>query len=183
MIGGDDVFAELLIGRARLTIHVSFFDELTPILLEASDLTNPSEFFTSRDGLHEYEGFEDYIIVDGEADQYVTAKSTTIGYVDILEEVKTATVCALLPKKYIFTDVNTFLVYLSSLLIQQWGGKEGTLINNGQFNIFYVKIPHGVITVRICWSAHYAAWDCDAGPNDAGEMLMAGTRVFSATVA
>lgn len=87
-----------------------------------------------------------------------------------------------LPEGHVFEDVDTFLVHLATLIEDQWGGKEGMLLNNGYANVFYVKVNGEVFAVGVSWSADDREWLCRAfrlGDPRWG----AGPRAFSATAA
>jgi hypothetical protein len=51
---------------------------------------------------------------------------------------------------------------IASLILAQWGGVKGTLLNNGYANIFYFERADGVrFAVRIFWNSGNREWGVD----------------------
>jgi len=150
-------------------------------LAVASNTINPHDFFKTRTGLWTSSNFNDCIL-SGAVKKKVSAAEMTIGYADLVQAANDAQIGAELPEGYVFEDVATFLVHLATLIEGQWGGKEGTLLNNGYTNIFYMKVNGEVFAVDVYWHAGSQEWDCRANrPDDFRRS--AGYRAFSATVA
>ncbi len=60
---------------------------------------------------------------------------------------------------FIFESPIVFLSIVAGLLLEQWGGKPGTLLNNGYSNIFYVKVNNEVIVFTIKWHTDRQTWE------------------------
>lgn len=68
---------------------------------------------------------------------------------------------------------------IASLILAQWGGTEGVLLNNGYANIFYVELEDGRrLAVRVRWPSNGRAWDVFVWEFD-GRQWRAGRVVFS----
>lgn len=156
------------------------FTSLTPLTVASNDV-NPSDFFKIREGLWTTNNF-DKLIPSGAAKKKVSVDDTTIGYADLAQSVTAAEIGSEFPEGYVFEDVGTFLALLATLIEGQWGGKAGTLLNNGYANIFYVKVNGEVLPVGVGWSTVSRRWLCDADRLDAYRWFDR-YRAFSATAA
>ncbi|MCA9328441.1 hypothetical protein KC959_01605 [Candidatus Saccharibacteria bacterium] len=145
----------------------------------ASNTVNPHDFFQTREGLWTSNNFNDYIL-SGLSKKKVSVNEMVVGYADLAQSANDAEIGSELPEGYVFEDVDTFLAHLATLIEGQWGGKEGTLLNNGYANIFYVKVNGEVFAVSVDWSADYRWWGCSAY-RPGGYRWRAGDRAFSAT--
>ena len=156
------------------------FTTLTSLTV-AGNTINPHDFFKTRDGLWVSSDFND-LILSCASKKKVLVEEVSIGYADLAQVVNNAEIGVELPEGYVFEDVDAFLVHLATLIEGQWGGKEGTLLNNGYANIFYVKVKDEVFAVRIHWNAIDRKWFCYA--YRLGDYRWsAGSRTFSATYA
>jgi hypothetical protein len=122
------------------------------------------------------------LILSGASKIKVSADETTVGYADLAQAANDAEIGGELPEGHVFEDVDTFLVHLATLIEGQWGGKEGTLLNNGCSNIFYVKVNGEVFAVGVDWDAVHREWHCHAR-RLVDDRCHAGHRAFSATAA
>jgi hypothetical protein len=129
------------------------------VLTVASNSVNPHDFFKTREGLLTSSYFNDCIL-SGASKKKMSADEATISYADLVQYANDAEIGSELPECYVFEDVDTFLVYLATLIEGQWGGKEGTLLNNGYANIFYVKVNGEVFAVDVRWLAGHRRWHC-----------------------
>lgn len=179
-LGGVEKVKAILRETASVTVKiVRCLAALTSVTVARSAI-NPHDFFKTRAGLWMSSNFND-LILSG-ASKKVSADEATVGYADLVKDANDAQIGNELPVGYTFEDVDTFLVHLATLIEGQWGGKEGTLLNNGYANIFYVKVNSDVFTVDVYWRAGSRGWSCHAYRLDAGRWC-AGSRAFSATAA
>lgn len=177
-LGGVEVVKAILRGTA--TVKVDIIRRLTSLTLlaVASNTINPHDFFRIRKGLWTSSNFNNFILSG--ASKKMSANEATVGYADLAQAANDAEIGAELSKGYVFEDVGTFLVHLATLIEGQWGGKEGTLLNNGYVNIFYVKVNGEVFAVGVYWFADSLEWACSA--DRLGDFRWsAGYRAFSAT--
>lgn len=146
---------------AKLTVDI--IRRLTSLtsLAVAGDTINPHIFFKTRAGLWTSSNLNDFIL-SGASKKKVSADEATIGYADLAQAANDAEIGAELLEGYVFEDVNMFLVHLATLIEGQWGGKEGTLLNNGYANIFYVKVNGEVFAINVFWNAGDRKWYCGA---------------------
>jgi len=180
LIGGDDVLDMLMDGRAKLTVEIVRRLNNTTSLTVASNAVNPHDFFKTRKGLWTSSDFNNFILSG--ASKKVSADETSIGYADLAQAASDVEIGGELSEGYVFEDVDTLLTHLATLIEGQWGGKSGTLLNNGYANIFYVKVNGEVFAVNVYWSAVSRGWHCYARRLGDGRWN-AGRRVFSATAA
>jgi hypothetical protein len=149
-------------------------------LTVARNNKNTHEFFKTRKGLWMSREFHNLIPL---LDAKVLADETTIACADLVRVANDAEISIELPAGYVFEDVDTFLVYLATLIEGQWDGKEGALLNeNGCANIFYVKVNGEVVAVNVYWRDDMQEWFCRADRLGVNRWFV-GSRVFSATVA
>lgn len=147
----------------------------------SSNTISPHDFFKTREGLWMSSNFNDFIF-SGASKKKVSSDETTISYADLAKAANDAEIGTELPEGHVFEDVDTFLVHLATLIEDQWGGKEGMLLNNGYANVFYVKVNGEVFAVLVGWHADYRKWYCLALRLD-DLRWDAGDRAFSATAA
>jgi len=166
-LGGVEVVKAILRGTSAVTVAINTI--------------NPHDFFKTREGLWMSSNFND-LILSGASKKKVSADETTVGYADLAQAANDAEIGGELPEGHVFEDVDTFLVHLATLIEGQWGGKEGTLLNNGCANIFYVKVNGEVFAVYVFWFAVGREWVCRARRLD-DVRWSAGCRAFSATAA
>ena len=180
-LGGVEVVKAILRGTSAVTVDI--IRRLTSLtsLTVAINTINPHDFFKTREGLWMSSNFND-LILSGASKIKVSADETTVGYADLAQAANDAEIGGELPEGHVFEDVDTFRVHLATLIEGQWGGKEGTLLNNGCSNIFYVKVNGEVFAVDVDWDAGDRKWHCNAGR--LGDCRWyAGDRAFSATAA
>ncbi len=79
-----------------------------------------------------------------------------------------------MPANHVFESESEFVAYLDQMIQKQSEGKEGDLLNNGYWNIFYVA--GYVVVVR--WSTGYRGWYVYAWCLGVGRWF-AGIRVFA----
>lgn len=186
MIGGDEVIDELLAGNLKLRI------ETAPVLTTLTSRTVESvtvkflDFFEAREGLSVSGIFKDRVL-KGATMNIAGGGVSVVSYADVLRKATDLELVEQLPEGYLFEDVNAFLVQLATLIYHQWGGRTGTLLNNGSVNanVFYVKVNDETIAVDICSETIPGRWRLNAryfnyGPNS---WVLAGRRVFSAAAA
>jgi hypothetical protein len=180
-LGGVEAVKAILRGTSAVTVDI--IRRLTSMtsLTVAGNSINPHDFFKTREGLWMSSNFND-LILSGASKIKVSADETTVGYADLAQAANDAEIGGELPEGHVFEDVDTFLVHLATLIEGQWGGKEGTLLNNGCSNIFYVKVNGEVFAVGVFWNAGYRLWFCYA-PRLDDRRWGAGSRAFSATAA
>lgn|GEM_PF-1781065 len=178
-LGGVEVVKAILRGTSAVTADI--IRRLTSLtsLTVASNTINPHDFFKIREGLWMSSNFNDFIL-SGASKKKVSADETTIGYADLAQHANDAEIGTELPEGYVFEDVDTFLVHIATLIEGQWGGKEGTLLNNGYVNIFSVKVNGEVFAVSVRWNADRRRWFCFAY-RLGDDRWYAGGRAFSAT--
>ena len=180
-LGGVENVKAILRERASVTVEiVQRLSSLTSVTVTGNTIT-PHDFFKTREGLWTSSNFNNFTL-SGVSKKKVTADEATIGYADLAQAANDAEIAGELPEGYVFEDVNVFLVHLATLIEGQWGGKEGTLLNNGYANIFYVKVDGEVFAVDVYWVADRRRWSCYADRLD-DSRCYAGNRAFSATAA
>lgn len=79
-----------------------------------------------------------------------------------------------MPANYVFESESEFVAYLDQMIQKQPEGKEGDLLNNGYWNIFYVAD----YVVRVRWSSDRRGWYVDAW-SFVDDRWRAGGRVFA----
>jgi len=178
-LGGVETVKALLRGTSTVTIEViRRLTALTSVTVE-TDNVNLRDFFKTREGLWVSSNFDD-LILKGVSKKNHSAKETVIGRADLAQAANDAEIGAELPEGYVFEGVVTFLVHLATLIKEQWGGKDGVLLNNGYANSFYVKVNGEVFVVLVRWHADAREWYCYAGRLYDCRWV-AGYRAFSAT--
>jgi hypothetical protein len=180
-LGGVEVVKAILRGTSAVTVDI--IRRLTSLtsLAVAGNSVNSHDFFKTREGLWVTINFND-LILSGASKKKVSADETTVSYADLAQAANDAEIGAELPEGYVFGDVDTFLVHLATLIEGQWGGKSGVLLNNGDANIFYVKVNGEVFAVGVYWYADHQKWYCYV--LRLGSILwLPGGRAFSATAA
>ncbi|MDD5083505.1 MAG: hypothetical protein PHT88_01025 [Candidatus Moranbacteria bacterium] len=135
------------------------------------------EFFKDRKGLWIWEGFTKNVL------KYVTGIVEKIGsitayYFDMKDTLSDSEISRELPKDYEFGLIEG-LALIVWLLLKQWGGKEGALLNDGNANIFHLKVLNGVVVVSVHWLAGNGGWDVDDWWFGGSGRWDAGSRVFS----
>lgn len=180
IVGGKETVESLLNGTSKITIEtIRRLSNLTSVTIPANEI-NSSNFFKTREGLWTSDNFNNFIL-SGASKKKVSADETTIGYADLVQAANDAEIAGELPEGYVFEDVDLFLAHLATLIERQWGGKNGTLLNNnGRSNIFYVKVSGEVFAVLVDWHAGLREWYCFADRLD-DRRWFAGYRAFSAT--
>ncbi len=180
-LGGVEVVKAILRGTSAVTVDM--IRRLTSLtsFTSTSHTINPHDFFKTHEGLWTSKNFNDFIL-SGASKKKVSADETTISYAGLAQAANDTEISSELPEGYTFEDVDTFLVHLATLIEGQWGGKEGTLLNNGYANIFYVKVNGEVFAVDVDWSVDDRRWHCSADCL-ADSRWSAGFRAFSATAA
>lgn len=112
----------------------------------------------------------------------VQSFETTIGYSDLLEHVSDEELVKCFPKRFIFEDVDCFLLCLARLVQVQSNGRSGPLANStvltNDFNLFYVRVNEKIMVVGVRWDMGY--WRIEVWPF--GRRQASGYRVFSAVV-
>lgn len=167
--GTDDLIQAVSVRRlsAFLTVAV------------AAGSHNPHEFFKTSPGLWISDNFRN--ILYAVPNTTVSTEAATIGYADLTQPANDGEIGTKLPPDYVFSDVVTFLVFLEILILAQWGGKEGVLVNSGRANIFHVKVDGETFAVYVSWDAGSREWSCFA--LRLGDVRWhAGNRAFAATV-
>ncbi|MFT7644797.1 MAG: hypothetical protein ACI9BF_000455 [Candidatus Paceibacteria bacterium] len=183
VLGGESVVRSLLNGTSKCAIETA--RHLTA--LTTHDVVgykyNPLDFFKTRKGLRTSDNFQNFILAAAE-DGVVETSDVKIGHADLAQAANDAEIDAELPEGHVFDDVNDFLGRLGTLIDDQWGGKDGVLLNTGyRANILYVKGVNGkTFAVRVYWNSGGRWWHCYALRLDDGRWN-ADSRVFSATAA
>lgn len=151
----------------------------TVTLPEHATAFDPHEFFKTRDGLYVWDGFRDRILPVAKKVEAVPASQ--IASFDLVKPANDGEIHRELPEGYLFEDASAFCAYLAELIEQQKDGGEGTLLNSGYWNIFYVLGANGpVFAVGVYWRSGRRRWDVGAIPLFGGRWG-AGDRAFSRT--
>lgn len=153
-------------------------DAVIPIALEAikqgktirivetlKSAINLADFFKTRDGLWVSEEFQKQILASALGLSEIAPASVGEPY-DLPKGMTDAEILSKLGNK-IFENPRAFLNTLARLIDEQWGGKEGDLLNNGYANIFYVRRVNvkgepEVFVVDVRWDAGSGRWCVDA---------------------
>ncbi|MDD5084080.1 MAG: hypothetical protein PHT88_04120 [Candidatus Moranbacteria bacterium] len=115
------------------------------------------EFFQTKEGLYVWETFRANILkyVQGIVE---TIEPITAYYFDLKERMSDSEIDRELPKGYEFGLIEGLTLILW-LLLKQWGGKDGSLLNTDyRANIFHLKILGYVAVVRVYWNADSGRW-------------------------
>ncbi len=78
---------------------------------------------------------------------------------------------------FIFESPIMFLSVLVGLLLEQWEGKSGPLLNNGHANLFYIRLNSQVIMICVHWDLNCDVWGVNAGCRNSDGWLN-GSRVL-----
>jgi hypothetical protein len=136
------------------------------------------KFFQTKKGLYIWETFSTNILkyVEGVVD---AIGSITAYYFDLREKMSDSEINQELPKGYEFGLIKGLALILW-LLLKQWGGKDGVLLNTDyRSNIFHLKILKYVLVVDVFWSAGNGRWLVIAWEFDGHGQCSADNRVFS----
>lgn len=117
------------------------------------------DFFTTRPGLYVWSDFTNRVIGSLFANIIKPISGAHLPYYDLKDSATDFDIEKDLGDGFIFEDVEVFLSYLKSLISAQWGGKSGVLLNNGNANLFYVRVGGVVLTVHVFWDADCGLWD------------------------
>lgn len=137
-----------------------------------------ADYYQTRSGLDIWDSFGCVIGVAGEP--VLTTPATKVTSFDLVANSTDEQIRAELPEDHVFPDASLFCSHLASLIDRQPNGKEGTLLNNGSANTFYVNIGDRVVAVRVYWLADGRGWLVRAYELR-DSTWGAGSRVFSAT--
>jgi len=160
-LGGVDAVKAVLRGTSSVSVEVICrLSDLLPVTVGGGK-RNPHEFFQTRKGLYVWDGFRDNILA-ASTNKVITTKKTTFGYAGLVQPANDAEIAAELPKDHIFEDVDMFLGHLATLINAQQDGGEGGLLNNGHWNIFYVRVGSEVFAVHVRWNSAASEWNCYA---------------------
>ena len=144
------------------------------------DHFDPQAFFKTGRGLYVWDDFVNRILSVARPTE--TLPQTTFESWSLLKNATDAQIRSELPADHIFEDASTFCAYLASM-IGQPGGAEGSLLNNGYANIFYVRgVAVEVFAVDVRWFAGARGWGVSA-VSLGGRQWGAGGRAFSRTAA
>lgn len=154
------------IGYAKI---LEITKEKIPVRMEGEFI--PSVFFKTDKGLYVDSDFTSRIVnkassVDADTEYEITSLNLRLSAND-------ATIESALPEKHIFSETEVSAI-VGNLIENQPEGKEGTLLNDGSWNIFYT--PDFVVHVH--WSSYSSRWYVDAWHRHDGGWDE-GSRVFS----
>jgi len=152
---------------------------LLPAQTEAFDAAT---FFVTGDCLLFGPDFETSILPIKQLIPWVS--SLEITSCDLTQPAQDKKIRAELQQGHTFIDASNFCAHLAGLIKRQLDGCSGSLLINGQANIFYViGVKNGeVFAVSVRWYAGSRRWGVDAYAL-AGLQWDAGCRVFSRTAA
>lgn len=154
------------IGYAKI---LEITKEKIPVRMEGEFI--PSVFFKTDKGLYVDSDFTSRIVnkassVDADTEYEITSLNLRLSAND-------ATIESALPEKHIFSETEVSAI-VGNLIENQPEGKEGTLLNDGSWNIFYT--PDFVVSVD--WHSNSSDWYVRAWYRD-GDDWSGGLRVFS----
>lgn len=154
------------IGYAKI---LEITKEKIPVRMEGEFI--PSVFFKTDKGLYVDSDFTSRIVnkassVDADTEYEITSLNLRLSAND-------ATIESALPEKHIFSETEVSAI-VGNLIENQPEGKEGTLLNDGSWNIFYT--PDFVVLVR--WDSGSSRWDVGTWYRHDGGWG-GGSRVFS----
>jgi len=138
---------------------------------------DPDSFFKTRKGLCVWSNFHTGIVSHAKAVEEVPELNLSV--FTLVSDANDAQIRSELPAGHVFTDLNVFCYHLAGMIKKQAGGTEGSLLNEGFTNIFYVQGTAEVFAVSVNWDAACREWDVTASPLRALAWL-AGCRVLSA---
>lgn len=139
--------------------------------IETSSEIKPQDFFQSREGLYVWSDFNERILE--KALSVAAGTKYELASFKLLESSSDETIESALPKVHIFSESDACAI-IAELISKQSKGEEGTLLNNGYFNIFYTP----TFVVGVVWGSDGGSWRVDAWVRD-NVVWYAGTRVFS----
>lgn len=154
------------IGYAKI---LEITKEKIPVRMEGEFI--PSVFFKTDKGLYVDSDFTSRIVnkassVDADTEYEITSLNLRLSAND-------ATIESALPEKHIFSETEVSAI-VGNLIENQPEGKEGTLLNDGSWNIFYT--PDFVVSVR--WNSSSSHWFVLAWRRG-DDVWHGGYRVFS----
>lgn len=153
---------------------------IRPITVHGGEL-NPHEFFQNRKGLFVCEGFRD-LVLRSTPKEPVVYDGTVLGYADLWEGAYEPKICVDLPEGYVFKYVERILGHIATFITQQWEGKRGVLLHNGNSNNFFINACDSEILVAVSRLKEEFGWGCFAYRKNASRCRVA-ARVFSAVIA
>lgn len=135
---------------------------------------NPSNYFKDRDGLYVWDNFRNQVVSGastvkaGASFKLESFKLNRTAYDSEIEKS--------LRKNHIFTATDVCAI-LAELISKQSKGEEGTLLNNGYANLFYMEsCVVGVRWGSECWGWRVGAW------RRGDDRWSGGGRVFSPAI-
>jgi hypothetical protein len=138
---------------------------------------NPKEFFKTREGLYIWDGFRDRVLAV--AVKIGGLPEEEILVYELAREANDTQVRDNLPSYDVFENASQFCAYLAGILLRQRQGEEGTLLNDGRFNLFCVRgIMDEIFVVIVYWLAEWRLWHVRAHALDVNRWGV-GFRVFS----
>lgn len=140
------------------------------ITVETPKDFKPDEFFKSGDNLYVSSDFTNSVVKKS-AEPF--AESRDVSSWKLLVSANDATIESALQEEHIFSE-NEVSAILASLISKQLKGEDGTLLNDGSWNLFYT--PEFVVCVR--WDSASRRWRVNAWGRDDGAWG-GGFRVFA----
>ncbi|MDD5083573.1 MAG: hypothetical protein PHT88_01370 [Candidatus Moranbacteria bacterium] len=135
-------------------------------------------FFTSKRGLHSFEGFVNSVL------RYINGSSfrsdrIVVDYFDLRENLWDREIRAKFPHGYALGLVDG-LACIAWLIYKQWQGEEsGALrVNTDAFNVFYLDVFGTIRVIGVHRLGGYDGWGIDSWEPDAKVPEFSGFRVF-----
>lgn len=117
----------------------------------AGPIEEPKEFFQDRKGLYVWSSFKNNIVLKAEKVPMPFAKD--ICSFKLTKSANDKEIETELPEKHLFSE-NELCAILTDLIFKQPKGEEGTLLNNGNWNLFYTES----FVVCVHWSSVAGGW-------------------------
>ncbi len=143
-----------------------------------SESFTAKDYFQIRSGVFVWDGFKNRILRTAvKAD---STPATSLACFDLVKDTPDEQIRAELPEDHVFQDASVFCSHLAGMIDRQPNGKEGSLLNDGYANVFYVQGSYEVVAVSVHWVADFRGWSVCACELDVSAWP-AGYRAFSAT--
>lgn len=141
------------------------------VAFKITEARDPKVFFQDRKGLFVWSSFTERIVE--KAETVPEGKSGALQSFEILKYSADAAIEMALPEKHLFTESQVAAI-VAELISEQPDGKTGTLLADGNWNLFYTE----TCVVGVRWGAGSAGWYVGAWQRG-GREWYAERRVFS----